>query len=195
MDALTNYECDELYARNYTPAFNSVVEVKAVESAPEEPLLLPDVKDHLHIPQSNEDEDDKLSRLIKECRKALEKYLGVSLVPKTITAILNNRLGNIELPYGPVTSVTSITNKEGTALTSEQYLVKGLDFKVLEYPKTYELTAVYAAGYAAGEVPEDLTIELMEMVAYKWRNRWDEAVPPRPYSVEAMRHKRQPFIY
>lgn len=195
MDALTNYECDELYSRDYTPAYNSLIEARAVEAGPDEPIDLGDMKDHLHIPLTNEDEDDKLYKLIKARRKALEKFLGVSLVPKTITAIINNRLGNMELPYGPVTSLTSITNKEGTVLTSEQYLLKGVAFQVLEYPKTYELTVVYAAGYAAGEVPEDLVEELTEDITYYFTNRGDQNLPPRPWGPAAYAHRRIPIIF
>src|SRR5689334_25439253 len=104
--------------------YNDVIEVEVVTDITAEPVILAEVKQHLNLQfdtsgsyQFNDD-DTKLNALITQCRDELEQYTGLSFAGKTLKAILRNECGNIEIPFGPVTAITSIKDIDGNALTA-----------------------------------------------------------------------------
>jgi hypothetical protein len=90
---------------------NRIIDIKKVESSPAEPLILQEIKQHLII--TSTDDDNYLSDLNVQCRKAIEEYCAVSIVQKTITLIAD--LGKEwELPYGPVTGIQLVATRTGS---------------------------------------------------------------------------------
>src|SRR5262245_3462401 len=113
-----------------------------------EPVTPAEAKNWLKIDVP--DDDTLLTWLITSARQDCENYLNISLIPRTVTAYLFIGLDEIRLPYGPVNTVTGVTNSNtGEAV---QYVLKYEKFKALD-PCT-EVKAIYTAGYAAGEMPQ-----------------------------------------
>src|SRR5690349_10277020 len=119
--------------------YNDVIDVEvttAVASLAAEPVTLEQVKRHLSLQFDTsgsyqfDDDDTKLEELIVQSREYLEQYTGLSMASKTYKAILRNECGDIEIPYGPITSITSLKNSDGIALVSgTSYRLRGNQFK------------------------------------------------------------------
>ena len=112
-----------------------------------------------------------ITELIKTARAQCEGYLCISMISKTVTSILNNSLGAVELPYGPVVTFTSLTDENGTAIVAADYTLRGLDFKYLVSPYNDYMTAIYAAGYTT--LPVNLKTGLLQQIAWLYENRGD----------------------
>jgi hypothetical protein len=90
---------------------NRIIDIKKQELNAVEPLSLDEVKKHLII--TFNDDDDYLTSLITQCRRAVEEYCAISIVQKTITLIAD-LYKEWELPYGPVTGILSVSTRTGT---------------------------------------------------------------------------------
>jgi hypothetical protein len=76
------------------------------------------------------------------------------------------------LPFGPITSTPTFVDENNTAQVID---LVGLNYKVIVNPIGYT-KAIYTAGYANGQVPEELQEAIMLQVAYWWENRGDQEV-------------------
>lgn len=149
------------------PLYNRIVSVEVVEDDDiTEPVTLAELKAHIRVTFT--DDDDYITMLINAARLAIERFTGLSLVAKTITAIIDNGEGNLELPYGPVTDDPVVLDSEGDTVEST---VGGAIFKWLKTPYNMGLNVSYAAGYEA--VPGDLKLAIMHEAAYQYENRGD----------------------
>ncbi len=142
-----------------------------------EPVTLEQIKAQLQI--DYEDLDEHLTFVGKGCRQELEKYLGVSLVPKVITLTIDAN-GEFLLPYGPVTEITTVLRRTGTSTLGvpEYDTVTAPDYEFnnnLFYAGQGRYQMEYAAGYATpDEVPYDIKLQLLRLIAYRVKNRGDE---------------------
>jgi uncharacterized phiE125 gp8 family phage protein len=159
--------------------YNDVIEVQVVTDVATEPVTLAEVKRHLNLQFDTsgsyefDDDDTKITDLITQCRQGLEQYTGLSFASKTLRAIVRNDCGGIEIPCGPVTSLTSIKDVDGVTLTAAtQYTVRGNQFKWIEYPTSCYLEINYVAGYAA--LPAGLKRALLEEIAFRYTNAGDQ---------------------
>lgn len=84
---------------------NLIVDIKRAESSPTEPVDLATAKLQLIVTSS--DDDGYITSLITQCRRAVENYCFISMVPKTIT-LFADLYEEWELPYGPVVTITSV---------------------------------------------------------------------------------------
>lgn len=156
--------------------YNDVIEVEVVTDVETEPVELDEVKRHLNLQFDTEgsavfdDDDSKLLEMITQCRQELEQYTGLSLAPKTLKAIVRNQCGDIEIPAGPVTTLTSIKDVDGVTLTDT--VVRGNQFKWIEYPKSCYLEVNYDAGYET--LPAGLKRALLEEIAFRYNNAGDQ---------------------
>ncbi len=179
---------------------NAVIDV--IEDFPlygyTEPVTLDEVKEYCKIDFN--DEDDLLTRLITSSRETLEKYTGLSFVPKILTAILKNECGGIEIPYGPTPypiDLTTVTDIYGNAWTASWIKIVGNQFKFLYDPISCYVQIMYSAGYisqaeyltAGGGliIPEDLRIAIMAQTFFRYQNRGEQlgysATGVRSYST------------
>src|SRR5665213_3714698 len=138
-----------------------------------------------------------------------ETVMGCSLLTRTITAVYygptvpfaygfqfgstysayRNRL---PLPRGPVISITSVTDANGT-ISSSNYQLQGEGTADLLYMKvgwTDPLTVVYQAGYgsSAANVPPDIAQAILTHVATIHERResaTDRTITAVPHSLEA----------
>lgn len=158
--------------------YNAVLDKQFSDEDTDEPVNLEDFKRHLNMVFDTEgsyefnDDDTYLEEVLKEARSLVETYTGLSLIARTVTAILRNDCGNIELPYGPVTSVTSIVDNDDVAFAD--YKIRGLQFKWLESPLTCYAKVEYTAGYAPEDVPAPLKRAIKEQGAWWYKNRGDQ---------------------
>jgi uncharacterized phiE125 gp8 family phage protein len=108
---------------------NRVIDVRRVPVGTiVEPITLQKAKDYLRITDTSQ--DDLITMMIKGAREAIEKATGLSLIPVTVTAVINNEDGGIELPYPPVT-----TSPTGVKLVG------------LDYPKLVDITEEVTLTY------------------------------------------------
>jgi uncharacterized phiE125 gp8 family phage protein len=150
---------------------NNILDVQVTVDVVTEPILVTEVKNYLHIDFDND--DIFLSSLITSARLRLERFTGCSFAPKTIK-VYAELFNDFELPYGPITSITTVRKWAGDADfdTLTDYVTKGSQFKIFvpESCGEYELT--YVAGYTS--LPEDLKLAMLLEIAHRYENRGDE---------------------
>ena len=171
--------------------YNLVHTVKDITDSsgdPTEPVSVAEVKSYMRlegfqdIDESDstqfDDDDDLIERLIVTARKRLEKLYGISLVPKTLRAVITNLAGDIEIPGGPVNTITEIRDRYGNLITT--YTITGYtddettygDFITLECPNYEKMVIEYEAGYE--DVPDPLKVEIMRYVTWLYTYRGDQ---------------------
>jgi hypothetical protein len=135
-----------------------------------EPVTLAEAKNWIKVDAGITDDDALITELIKVARQQCEGFLGISLIERTVTAVINNSAGGAELPYGPVVSFTSLKDVDDNALTE---VLQGLDFKTLKTPLDDYMTAVYTTGYPDG-VPLNFKTAIKEQVAWLYDGRGED---------------------
>lgn len=137
-----------------------------------EPVTLAEAKAWIKIANSYTDDDTIITALISVAREMLEQHLSLTIPTKTVTVVLKNEIGDMELPYGPIQSITSAADYDGEALTvDEDYELEGENFKRLITPYNY-IKMVYVAGWAT--VPEILKTAIKMQVGFMYEHRGDE---------------------
>src|SRR5687768_3623659 len=115
--------------------YNDVIETEVVtdvSSFDDEPVTLAEIKRHLNLQFDTsgsyefDDDDTKLQEIAKSSREIIEQYTGVSMASKTLKSILRNDCGGIEIPFGPVTTLTNIKDVDGVEIVADTgYTVRG----------------------------------------------------------------------
>jgi uncharacterized phiE125 gp8 family phage protein len=164
--------------------YNDVIEteiVTDVSSFDDEPGTLEEIKQHLNLQFDTtgsiefNDDDTKLMDIAKSSREVIENYTGVSMASKTYKAILRNDCGGIEIPFGPITSLTNIKDVDGNALTANtNYTVRGNKFKWIDFPCSCYLEVNYVAGYTKDNIPAGLKRAWLEQIAFDYVNAGDQ---------------------
>lgn len=158
--------------------YNDVIEVEVVTDLETEPVSLTEVKQHLNLLFDTEesyefdDDDTYLTSLITQCRQSLEEYTGLSFAEKTLKAIIRNECGDIEIPAGPVITISSIKDSDGDTIATTDYTVRGNQFKWVESPAACYLELNYTAGYTT--IPAPLKRAILEEIAFRYNNRGDQ---------------------
>lgn len=127
---------------------------------PVEPLTLTEVKLDRGVEHTLH--DDLLTALIRSAREYVENYCSLSLVTQTRELILDEFVTWVEIPYGPVQSLSSVTYVDAlgvtqtlasnqTALHAYRYppivtAAYGLYFPVTRYQEN-AVTLTYVAGF------------------------------------------------
>ncbi|MCF0074034.1 hypothetical protein LZD49_26365 [Dyadobacter sp. CY261] len=131
----------------------------------DEPVSLDLCKAHLEIRSGSH--DVLLQTLIIAARKQVEKFLSVTLVASTITARWEE-LTTVEIPYGPVKTVTSVQDKDGgDASHTIEGLVPG--FPDIKADRSAPTVIVYEAGYE--QVPEDIQLAIIKLATDNFEQR------------------------
>jgi len=165
--------------------YNHIYQVQEADESTEleEPVTVDEIKAYLRLegftpnddsPGEDFDYDNTLiEELITEARIWVEKYTGVSLVPKLLTVWLLNQAGNIEIP-GPVTSAIVITKENSDVVPADSYKFMGTDFPQLITIFNDRLQLDYAAGYTVATIPKGLKTAIKSYVAYAYEHRGEE---------------------
>jgi hypothetical protein len=164
----------------YLPRYkdNQIHDVQFDESGATEVITLTELKEHLQITYT--DDDPYLTALITSCRQATEKYCNISLVEKTVT-LLGDLHCELELPYGPVSSLTSADLKSGTGGYATQtantdYELDGLTdgFQRFNPFTSGRWKLVYEAGYTSTDTLQDLILDIKRICGYCYENKGDQ---------------------
>lgn len=145
-------------------------------------ISLDDIKAHLAI--SHNDLNSYLTNIVlPAARRRVEDRHNVSLVPRTITAVINNLKGNFRLPYGPVTAITSWHDYDGEEVLPTDYEIgsDGDGFPWLVSPLTDYAKIVYSAGYVT--IPADLKMEVLQEIAWLMTERGDKERNGNPAQI------------
>ena len=148
-----------------------------------EPVTLDEVKDYLRLEGFTADDDSGegafdfddalIEELITEARIWVEKFTGLSLVPKTLTIVLSNQAGMIEFP-GPVTGTIVLTDKDDVTIEDTEYKFIGTEFPKLVTRFCDMITAEYDAGYTTATIPKGLKLALLAYCADHYEFRGDD---------------------
>jgi uncharacterized phiE125 gp8 family phage protein len=139
-----------------------------------EPVQLDEVKEFLRV---DYDADDVLlTSLITQSREIIERYLNISIPLSTLIVEASPRV-ELQLPYGPVLNIDSVTDRDGNDVYYEWngfvITFEGNSFSPTqpERPAYVETITTYDSGYAI--VPAGLKLAVMEVIAYLYENRGD----------------------
>lgn len=163
--------------------YNDVIDIQIVTDVANmvaEPVSLAEVKKHLNLQFDTsgsyefDDDDTKLEDIIKQSRALLEQYTGVSMAVKTYRAVLRNECGGMSIPFGPVTSVTEVKDRDGVVLVADQtYKFIGSLYE-FESPISCYIEVTYTAGYTPDNIPNGLKRALLEQIAWNYVNAGDQ---------------------
>ena len=146
-------------------AYNAVLDVRFSNEAAE-PITVASLKSWLKIDLN--DDDFLLGKIIPAARLTIERYVNLSLVNRTVTAKIMNGLGGFVLPYGPVKTISTVTDFLGVSITNT------IEWNILNEPFADAKGIVtYEAGFE--RIPPNLEIALMQQCAYMYENRGDES--------------------
>ena len=153
-----------------------------------EPVTLTQAKNYLRLEGFTSDDsgeqefdfdDTLIESMITEARMWVEKYTGLYLVPRTLTVVLLNQAGYIELPGPVVGTITWADDAEPEMVGSKIKTKYGC-----------ELTATYDVGYT--EFPKWVENSILAYVAdhYEWRGD-DKAPAPNERAAQIARPHRR----
>lgn len=152
-------------------------EVESTITPPAEPLSLDEFKVHTRI--TGTDEDTYHESLLKQCRKLFERVTGVGLVVKTMTVVIRNEKYSQALPFAPYSSITSVTDQDGTAITAGNYVFD--DNTYLSSPVSEYTKVVYVTN--PGTVTEDIKLAIMQLASFYSMNRGDNNITGKDYNT------------
>ncbi len=161
------------------------------------PLSLTEVKNHLKVSVSTD--DDLITALRDSAILWVEEYLDRQLMSATWYLYLDHLYRLIDVKKNPVTAVTSILYYDSD--NSEQTLDTDLyDVDIISepsricraysqvYPITYDrpnaVTVEFTAGYTnAALVPEPIKSAILLMIGHNYENRGDEGHRRYPKAI------------
>lgn len=171
-------------------SYNIVNDVRFTDESSTYPVTLQEAKDYCRIGLSNDDVD--ITLMIKAATQTIEQYTKLSLITRTVTAIISNPCGYIELPFGPVTNTPTFANTTDEA--NKEFI--GLDFIKVKNPTYEDMEIEYTAGYET--VPFDLKQAILAQILYLYEMRGDESTETRGVCAASVRlankHSRIPAI-
>ncbi len=156
-----------------------------------EPISTAEAKEWLRIDTADSSQDNVLDILITGIRKRVENALNRTLINTTYSLELNSdeMIGMVELQRGPVSSITSLKTYNDSSGSEVSTTVNATNYQLIgshllverndgwDIDRTYRAgTVVYVAGYGASstDVPYDIRIALLEMLALRYERRGDE---------------------
>jgi uncharacterized phiE125 gp8 family phage protein len=159
------------------------MQVKVITEPQEEPVTLDEAKSYLKVDFNTDDQ--LITRLIKAVRESAEMYTGLSFITKTILAYFENTGDPVELLYGPVQSISTVSridyDKTETILDPSDYYTVGLDyihilvyrgFKLSQGWRGQQVKVEYVSGFGeASVVPNAIKVAILKEVAELYENR------------------------
>lgn len=159
-------------------SLNRVVDYRFSDEGTE-PVTLQEAKDYCRIGIT--DDGPEITTMITAARQTIELYTRLSLVTKTVEAVIGNCEGRIELPFGPVTDVPVFDDDD---LESQKEFV-GLDFIRVVKPMQEDMLISYTSGYTT--LPKDLKEAILAQILYMYEMRGDESADTKGICNAAMR--------
>lgn len=138
-----------------------------------EPVTVAEMRDYLNIDFGAW--DTLLATLITGARSKMERYTGCTFGTKTLVATFQKVADNIDIPYGPIQSITHVKSIDeagvkSTLTAGTDYLVTGNNFKNIRfYGINTPIEIEYVAGY--NPLPGDLKVAIMKQVGMDFEFR------------------------
>lgn len=101
-------------------------QIKINSTTGNEIITTSDVKNYVRIDTSAD--DSLISRMITQARIFCENYISRDIVAKNRTYYLSETEAIIDIPFGPVASISTVTSEGNDA----DYTIKGLDNERIE---------------------------------------------------------------
>ena len=154
-------------------------EIKFTSESTTEPITLSEAKAYLQIDSGITGNDTLITSLIKAAREKLERVGNLSLIDRTVTVLVDmkDRI-SFELPYCPLNSITSVTEKSvdgDTVLASGTgYYKHGTIYPEIELtvPASGDVEFVYTTSKLSNET---VKLAVKQAVADWYANRGDES--------------------
>lgn len=131
-------------------------------------VLVATVKDYIRV--SSSVDDNIITRMITQARIWCENYISRDIVSKNRTYYIPETNGLFDLPFGPVSSITSVKSND----VDVEYSVLGLDNESIELDggPSEKIKVVYVTS---GLNDELLQQAIMQLVSTYYDNRSDFA--------------------
>jgi len=141
-------------------------EIKINSTDGSEIVLVATAKDYMRV--SSTVDDNIITRMITQARIWCENYISRDIVAKTRTYYLPETNGIFDLPFGPVSSITSVKSDD----IDIAYTVLGLNSESIELDGGYadKVKIVYVTS---GLNDELLKQAIMQLVSTYYDNRAD----------------------
>jgi hypothetical protein len=141
-------------------------EIKINSTDGSEIVLVATAKDYMRV--SSTVDDNIITRMITQARIWCENYISRDIVAKTRTYYLPETNGIFDLPFGPVSSITSVKSDD----VDIAYTVLGLNSESIELDGGYadKVKIVYVTS---GLNDELLQSAIMQLVSTYYDNRAD----------------------
>jgi hypothetical protein len=141
-------------------------EIKINSTDGSEIVLVATAKDYMRV--SSTVDDNIITRMITQARIWCENYISRDIVAKTRTYYLPETNGIFDLPFGPVSSITSVKSDD----VDIAYTVLGLNSESIELDGGYadKVKIVYVTS---GLNDELLKQAIMQLVSTYYDNRAD----------------------
>lgn len=144
-------------------------------------------------------DDTLITALIEQSLDLIEEYLNTSIIEATVIVLASIRL-TLELPYGPVISITTVQDQDGEDI---DYTWNGfyISFASTSWSPTSpeswpytESVTTFEAGYAT--LPKGLELAWMEAIAWLYENRGDNTgfVSMLSQNANLMPYRRKVWI-
>lgn len=141
-------------------------------------LTLAEAKQYLRVDEDYLLEDDLITSLIKSAVQYCEKYSGLSFEPKQLQMYSTSRY--IDLPYGPVNSITSVKDGVGKDM---DYVTTGVKHPRVHAYSTQGYIVTYETGYTPETLPELLKTAVKMLVATLYDNRENNVITDKGGSL------------
>lgn len=139
-----------------------------------EPVTVAEAKSYLNIDYNTW--DSLIGTLISSARTKLERYTGSTFATKTLVSTFQQVADNIDIPYGPIQSITHVksideTGVKTTLTAGTDYLVTGNNFKNIRFFSGIDtpIEIEYVAGYTS--LPADLKVAILKQVGMDFEFR------------------------
>lgn len=139
-----------------------------------EPVTVAEMRDYLAIDFGSW--DSLLATLITGARTRMERYTGCTFATKTLVATFQQVADNIDIPYGPIQSITHVksideSGVKTTLVAGTDYLITGNNFKNIRFFNQIDtpIEIEYVAGY--NPLPGDLKVAIMKQVGMDFEFR------------------------
>jgi len=164
----------------------------SVTSAPSvEPISTAEAKEWLRVDSADTSQDNVIAILIKGVRQKVEDFLRRALITQTISFEMSgdDMRAYVEIPRPPVQSITSLTTYDEASGSETSTVVSSGNYQLVEKTLLVERndgwdinredragTLVYVAGYgnAGSDVPFDIRMAMLELLALRYERRGDE---------------------
>jgi uncharacterized phiE125 gp8 family phage protein len=114
------------FFRIFTEIIFKMRQIKINSTTGNEILTASDVKNYVRIDTSAD--DSLITRMITQAREWCENYISRDIVAKNRTYYLSQTEAIIDIPFGPIASISTVTAEGNTAA----HTVKGLDNERIE---------------------------------------------------------------